>query len=89
MCGIRASHFGRGWAPLPNPHRWDSASKIWNNTKCLVKISPVDEQGSLTFYTRVHHRGIGPILISKNHDEMKPCIPYVEAFSGVSEDGAF
>ena len=61
---------------------------MWSNTKCLVKISPFDEKGSLTCHTRVHNGSIGPIITNEKRDEMNFAY-HIETFSGVGEDSAY
>ena len=59
-----------------------------NNTNRLEKISPVDEKCSLTFYARVHHGSLDPILASEKRAERESCLAYGDIL-GLSKDGAF
>ena len=84
MCGIRASHISCtvGHEYLMTQGE-GSDSKICNITKCLVKTKSLDdEKCSLTFYTRVHHGSLDPILASEKRPEVGSCLAHGNIFSG-------
>ena len=75
------------WAPLPDDIKRRFRFKICNIINRLQEI-PGRRKYSLTFYTRVHHGNLDPILASEKRAERDWCLAY-GGILGVSKDGAF
>ena len=78
---MRASHFVRSLVPLPNDAQTRHCFQNLEYQMSRKNIT-VDEKGTLTFFTRVHHGSIGPILTYEKRDEVHSCISYGGVFRG-------